>query len=104
MEIFGDGLMGSRLAGEDEIAASVLHGGNDRLTGKQVVTKIDRPKMADCGAVLSQPAFCGAAFTVLLLRPIPRHDEFRRQGQHLLVTGSDQGGSEECVEVFRAAV
>jgi len=33
MEIFGDGLMGNRLAGEDEVAAGVLDGGNDGLAG-----------------------------------------------------------------------
>src|SRR5208283_2137231 len=55
MEIFGDGPMGSRLAGEDEVAAGVLDGGNDGLAGKQVVAKIDRPKMADRGAVPGQP-------------------------------------------------
>jgi hypothetical protein len=32
MEIFGDGLMGSRLAGEDEVAAGVLDGGNGSPT------------------------------------------------------------------------
>src|SRR5208283_4604596 len=104
MEIFGDGPMGSRLAGEDEVAAGVLDGGNDGLAGKQVVTKIDRPKMADRGAVPGQPAPRGVAFTVLLLRPVPRHDELRRQGQNLLVTWSDQASSQERVEVFRAAV
>jgi hypothetical protein len=46
----------------------------------------------------------GVAFTVLLLRPVPRHDEFRRQGHNLLVTWSDQGSSQKSVEVFRAAV
>jgi hypothetical protein len=38
MEIFGDGLMGGGLAGQDEAAAGVLDGGNDGLAGKQVVT------------------------------------------------------------------
>jgi len=84
MEIFGDGLMGSRLAGKDEAAAGVLDGGNDRLAGKQVVTKINRPKMADRGAVPGQPALRGVAFTVLRLRPVPRHDELRRQGRTCL--------------------
>ena len=68
MEIFGDGLMGSRLAGEDEVAAGVLDGGNDGLAGKQVVTKIDWPKMADRGAVPGQPVACpceGGGFAAL---------------------------------------
>jgi hypothetical protein len=51
VQVLGDGLMGSRLAGEDKVAAGVLDGGNDTLAGKQIVTKIDRPKMADRGAV-----------------------------------------------------
>jgi len=46
MQVLSNGLMGSRLAREDEVAVGVLDGGNDRLPGKQIVTKIDWPKMA----------------------------------------------------------
>ena len=68
MEIFGDGLMGGGLAGQDEAAAGVLDGGNDGLAGKQVVTEIDWPKMVDRGAVPGQPVACpceGRGFAAL---------------------------------------
>jgi hypothetical protein len=68
------------LAGENKVAARILDGGDDRLAGKQVVTEIDRPKMHDRGGVSGQPAFRGAAFAILLLDPVLRRDEFRRQG------------------------
>ena len=42
----------------------------DGLAGKQVVAEIDRLNVSDA-------AF---AFTILLLRPCPRHDELRWQG------------------------
>ncbi len=46
--------------------------------GKRIVTEIDRPEMGEASAVLSQPAFRGVAFALLLLRPVLRRDEFGR--------------------------
>jgi hypothetical protein len=40
----GDGFMRSRIAGEDEVAADILDGDDDRPAGKQIVTEIDRPE------------------------------------------------------------
>ena len=51
-----------------------------------------------------QPALGGVALAVLLLRPVLRGDELRRQRQDLLVARCDQGGAQEGVEVFRAAI
>ena len=51
-----------------------------------------------------QPAFRGVALAVLLLRPVLRRDEFRRQRQDLLVARCDHAGAQEGVEVFRAAI
>jgi hypothetical protein len=42
-EIFGDGGMRSRLAGEDEVPADLLGGGGDGLTGEQIIAEKDRP-------------------------------------------------------------
>jgi hypothetical protein len=36
VEILGDGLMRRRLARENEVAAGIVDGGDDRLTGKQI--------------------------------------------------------------------
>ena len=89
--MLSDGLMGSRLAGEDEVAAGIMDSADDRLAGKQIVPEIDRPKMRDGGTVLGQPALGGIAFAVLLLCPVLRRNELRRQWQDLLVAGCDQG-------------
>ena len=51
-----------------------------------------------------QPALRGVAFAVLLLRPVLRRNEFGGQWQHLLVAWRDYAGTEEGVEVFRAAI
>ena len=51
-----------------------------------------------------QPAFRSVAFAILLLGPVLRRDELRRQGQDLLVAGGHHAGTQEGVEVFRAAV
>ena len=96
--------MRSWLAGEDEVAAGILDGGNDRLAGKQIVAEIDRPEVSEVGAVPGQPPFRGIALAVLLLRPILRRDKFRRQGQDLLVARCDHAGTQEGVEVFGAAI
>ena len=47
MQVFGNRLMRSWLAGEDEVAAGILDGGDDRLAGKQIVAEIDRPEVSD---------------------------------------------------------
>ncbi len=104
VQVFVDGLMRRRLAGEDEIAAGFLDGGRDRLAGEQIVPEIDRPKVGDRRALPGQPALGGVAFAILLLRPILRGDEFRRQRQDLLVAGGDHAGADEGVEIFRAAI
>src|ERR1700722_5172479 len=104
LQVLGNGLMRSWLAGEDEVAAGILDGGNVRLAGKQIVTEIDRPKAGEGGAVPSQPALGGIAFAILLLRPVLRRDKFRRQGQDLLVARCDHAGTQESVEVFGAAI
>jgi hypothetical protein len=72
-QLLGESLMGSRLAGEDEVAG-VLDRWNDRLTGIGL-SKMDWPKMVDCDDMLSQPAFRCVAFTVFSAPS--RHDEFR---------------------------
>jgi hypothetical protein len=104
VEILGDGFMRRRLAGENEVATGIVDGGDDRLTGKQIVTEIDRPKVRDCGTVLGQPALSGVAFAILLLRPVLWRNEFGRQRQDLLVTWGDYAGTKEGVEVFGAAI
>ena len=60
--------------------------------------------MNEAGAEPSQPALRGVAFAILLLGPVLRGDEFRRQRQDLLVARCDHAGAEEGVEVFRAAI
>ena len=104
LQVFSNRLMRSWLAGEDEVAAGILDGGNDRLAGKQIVAEIDRPEVSEVGAVPGQPPFRGIALAVLLLRPILRRDKFRRQGQDLLVARCDHAGTQEGVEVFGAAI
>ena len=104
MQVFGDGLVRGRLAGEDEIAAGLLDGGGDRLAGEQVVAEKDRPQMRHRSAMPGQPALGGVALAVLLLRPVLGGDELRRQRQHLMVARGDEGGAQEGVEVFDAAI
>src|SRR5664279_928555 len=62
------------------------------------------PRTTDRIAVFGQPALGGVAFAILLLRPVLRRNEFRRQWQDLLVAGCDNASTEEGVEVFRAAI
>ena len=102
--VFGDGLMRGWLAGEDEVAAGVLDGGGDRLTGKQVVPEIDRPEMADRGTVPGQPSLGGIALAILLLRAILRGNELRRQGQDLRVARCHHTGAEEGVKALHTTI
>jgi hypothetical protein len=71
-QVFGDGLMRRRLAGEDKIAAGIVDGGGDRLAGEQIVPEIDRPQVSEAGTMPGQPALRGVAFAILLLRSVPR--------------------------------
>ena len=103
-KIFADGLMRGRLAGEDEIAAGLLDGGGDRLAGEQVVAEEDWPAVRHERAVPGQPALCGVALAILLLRPVLGGDEFRRQRQDLLMAGGDDAGAEEGMEILGPAV
>src|ERR1019366_820784 len=96
--------MGRGLAREDEVAAGVVDGSDDRLAGEEIITEIDRPEVSDRCAVPGQPALRGVAFTILLLCPVPRHDEFWREGQDLLVAWRNQAGTQEGMEALRAAV
>ena len=96
--------MGGGLAGKDEVAAGIVDGSDDRLAGKQIVAEIDRLKMGEASAMPGQPAFRSVAFAILLPGPVLRRDELRRQGQDLLVAGGHHAGTQEGVEVFRAAV
>jgi hypothetical protein len=96
--------MRRRLAGEDEVAAGIVNGGDDRLAGKKIVTEIDRPQAGDRGGVPGQSTLRGVAFAILLLRPVLRRDELRRQWQDLLMARGDQAGAEEGEEVFRADI
>jgi hypothetical protein len=104
MEILSDGSMRRRLARENEVAAGIVDGGDDRLTGKQIVTEIDRPKVRDGGTLSAQPPFRRVTLAILLLRPVLRCDEFGWQRLDLLVTWGDYAGTKEGVEVFRAAI
>jgi len=51
-----------------------------------------------------EPTLGGAALAVLLLGAVLRGDEFRRQRQHLMVAGSDDGGAQEGMEAFHPAI
>src|SRR5277367_5962246 len=104
MQVLGDSQVRGWLAGEDEVAACVLDGGGDRLAGEQVVAEVDRPQMRQRRRMPTQPAFGGIALAVLLLRPVLRGDELRRQRQDLLVTRCDHAGAEKAVEILRPAV
>src|SRR5271165_6359437 len=64
----------------------------------------NRPQVREAGAVAGQPALGGVALAILLLRPVLRCDEFRRQRQDPLVARCNDAGTEEGVEVFRAAI
>jgi hypothetical protein len=75
MQVLSNRLVRRWLAGEDEVAAGILDGGNDRLAGKQIVTEIDRPEVREAGAVTGQPSFRGIALAILLLRPVLRRDK-----------------------------
>jgi hypothetical protein len=83
IQVFSDGLVRRRLAGEDEAAACIEDRGNDRLAGKQIVTEKDRPEVSEAGAVPGQRALRGVAFAIRPLRAILRRDEFWRQRQDL---------------------
>ena len=63
MQVLSNRLVRRWLAGEDEVAAGILDGGNDRLAGKQIVTEIDRPEVREAGAVTGQPPFRGVGMT-----------------------------------------
>ena len=104
VQVLSNRLMRRRLAGEDEVAAGIIDLGDDRLAGKQIVTEIDRPEVGEAGAVPGQPALRGIALAILLLRPVLRCDELRRQRQDLPVAGCHQAGTQEGVEVFGAAI
>jgi Ohr subfamily peroxiredoxin len=60
--------------------------------------------MRDRGTIPGQPALRGVTLAVLLLRPVLWGDEFGRQRQDVFVSGCDDAGAEEGVEVFRAAI
>jgi hypothetical protein len=72
--------------------------------GKQIVTEIGRPEVSNRGALSAQPPFRRVTLAILLLRPVLRCDELRRQRQDLLVAGSDQAGTKQGVEVFGAPI
>ena len=96
--------MRGRLAGEDEVAAGVLDRGGDRLAGEQVVTEINRPEMGNCATMPDQPALGGIALAILLLRPVLRGDELRRQRQDLRVARCDHAGTQKGMEAFHTAI
>jgi hypothetical protein len=103
-EVFGDGLVRARLAGQDEAAAALLDGLDDRLAGMEVVAEVDRPEAGDAGAVAGQPALGGGALAILFFRPVLGHDELGRQRQDLGMAGRDHAGAEKGVEILRAAI
>ncbi len=74
-EVFGDGLVRVRLAGQDEAASALPDGLDHRLAGVEVVAQVDGPEAGDAGAVAGQPALGGGALAVLLLRPVLGGDE-----------------------------
>ena len=117
LEIFRDDPMRCRLAREDEVAARLLHGGGDGLTGEQVVAKENWPELGHRRTMAGEPALDRVAFAILLLRSVrfaarpwgtinlalgldPR---VRRQRQHLFVARCHDAGAKEAVEIFRAA-
>ena len=63
-----------------------------------------KDELRDFCVALGEPAFRGIAFAILLFRSVLGRDEFRRQGQDLLVTRGDNTGAQEGVEIFRAAI
>ena len=96
--------MRGRFAGQDEIAAGGLDGLGDRLTGHQIVREKHRAQMGQRRTMACQPALHRVALAILLLRPVLRSNEFRRQRQDMLVARRDDAGAEERVEIFGAAV
>src|SRR5207244_1550415 len=104
IEILADGPVRRRLAGQDEIATGSLHGLGDWLTGEQVVAEKHWPRSIQRSAMPGQPAFGRVALAILLLRAVLRHDELRRQRQHMLVSRRDDAGAEEGMEILGAAV
>jgi hypothetical protein len=92
VQVFADGLMRRRLAGEDEIAAGLVNGGDDRQAKQTSPRKTGRGGERD--GVSGEPAPGGVTFAILLLCPVLRRDEFRWQRRHLLVAGCDQAGAE----------
>jgi hypothetical protein len=97
-EMFGDGLVRARLAGQNETAAALLDGLDDRLVSIEIVAEVDRPEPGDAGAVVDQPALGGGALAILLLAPVLGGDELRRQRQDLGVAGRDHAGAEKGVK------
>ena len=60
-------LVGSRLAGEDEIIAGVGHHLGDGMAGEQIVAQEHAAQRREPPAVLFEPAPDGVAFAVLFL-------------------------------------
>jgi hypothetical protein len=54
--------------------------------------------------MLGQPALDRVALAILLLRPVLKDNEFRRQGQDMLVAGCDDAGAQERMEIFGATI
>src|SRR3954468_23671387 len=103
-EVFGDGLVRVRLAGQDEAAAALPDGLDDRLAGVELVAQVDRPEAGDAGAMAGQPALGGGALAILLASAVLGRDELRRQRQDLGMAGGDHTGAQEGVETLHAAI
>ena len=103
-QVLAESGMRLRLAGEQEVSTHRLDRHADGLTGEQIVAEIDRLEMGISWAAGGQPAAGGSRLAVLLLVPVLRHDELRRQRQHMGVARRHHRCAEEAVEVFDPAV
>jgi hypothetical protein len=101
-EIFLDEGVGGRLAHEDEAGVLLAHRLAKRLAGEQVVAQVDRVQSRVARAVGGQPAFGGLVLAVLLVRPILRRHELRRQRHDLVVAWGHERRAQHGVVIFRS--
>src|SRR5258708_4151514 len=99
-QILRNRFMGIRLTNKDELAAVCDYGFAHRLLGIEIVSKVNRLEISVFFSVLAQPTLRGGWFAILLVMPILRRYEFRRQRYDMLVSWSHKRRSKKGMEIL----
>jgi len=103
-QVFLDRLVRLRLADEQDVAGGRHNGLADRLSGEQVVAEVDRIERGIALTMGGQPPLCRPILAILLLRPVPRDDEFGIQRDNLVMPGRHQRRRQHAVVILLPAV